>query len=92
MGEMIERVARAIIATLKTAKPEDNLSHDPYIGGVRDLRRVTIDGSFDMIAVSRAAVEATRVLPKAVLDDLSQHAEHDVEYWHGQLIDAVLKS
>ena len=42
--------------------------------------------------MARAAIEAMRLAPDNPLaHDLMRHADHDVWYWHNQMIDAALK-
>ena len=41
--------------------------------------------------LDRAAIEAMRLSPEhPLVHDLGQHADHDVWWWHNQMIDAAL--
>lgn len=79
---MIERVARAMVDALN--------AQDEYVGGSSDLNCVTIDGTFDVVRVARAAIEAMRKPTDAMRDAMADEypkGEYDV-WWGG--IEAAL--
>lgn len=49
-----------------------------------------VGSHLDSEKIVRAVIKALREISPAVRENLEQHADHDVQYWHGELIDVIL--
>lgn len=77
-SEMVERGTRALIASLEEVPA--------YVDASRGIHDVTLDGSFDLAAAFRAAIEAMREPTDGMIADGSD----DAETWRA-MIDAALR-